>query len=447
MSIKTAMSPASARPSVDAAQRSLMENFLDEYQLVRLLFVLGGLLVMAIQLWVEGWDDRVGPAAIILGVVAGHAAWCRFRHIRTPRIMLALDITMAGWLMVIYSEGAAITTASLAVVTLITVLFSSGWWTVGFLGYLLTWYAASFFLREGMSAEAIGDSGAVIFTVSAVAVVMSRVRSWLGRLDANRSQMLGTVSHELRNNLTGMIGMTHLVGSEDLEPAEVRELISLAHLQAMDAAEIVEDLLTAARLERSALQVEMAAVDVNAEVETTVRRFAGEGLAVSLDLSEELPIAVGDALRVRQILRNLLSNAERYGGSNVTIKSKTVEHILELIVADDGDGVPVEEEGTIFLPYRRSTSTGRHSGSVGLGLWICRQLAHAMGGSLIYRRIGGTTEFVFSLGLHVDETTVDGASSEKRGAGFRESLSRIGDLVSRGAMFGAEPLGDSSRRV
>jgi signal transduction histidine kinase len=424
-----------------------MENFLDEYQLVRLLFVLGGLLVMAVQLLLEGWDDRVGPATVILLVVAAHAAWCRVSHIRTPRIMLGLDITMSGWLMVIYSEGAAITTASFAVVTLITVLFSSGWWTVGLLAYLATWYVTSFILREGMSAVAIGDSVAVIFTVSAVAVVMSRVRSWLGRLDANRSQMLGTVSHELRNNLTGMIGMTHLVGSEDLEPAEVSELISLAHLQALDAAEIVEDLLTATRLERSALQVEMVAVDVNAEIETTVRRFAGEGLQVSLNLSEELPSAEGDALRVRQVLRNLLSNAERYGGSNVTIQSKRVEDNIELIVGDDGDGVPVEEESTIFLPYRRSSATRRHAGSVGLGLWICRQLAHAMGGDLEYRRVAERTEFVVSLGLHADEPPVEGASSEKLGATFRESLSRIGDLVTRRAMFGGAPLGDSSGRV
>lgn len=424
-----------------------MESFLDEYQLVRLFFAVGGLVLMATQLWVVGWDQRFGTVTAVLLLVAAHAAWCRIRHIRTPRIMLALDITMAGWLMVIFSEGAAITTASLAVLTLLTVLFSSGWWSVGFLGYMATWYAAAFFLREGMSAEAIGDLASVIFTVAAVGVVMSRVRGWLGRLDANRSQMMGTVSHELRNNLTGMIGMTELVGSEDLDPAEVSELISLAHLQALDAAEIVEDLLTASHLERSALQVEMAAVDVNAELETTVRRFAGEGLTVSLDLADELPPAEGDGLRVRQILRNLLSNAERYGGSNVTVQSRRVNDHLELIVGDDGDGVPVEEESTIFLPYRRSTATPRHAGSVGLGLWICRQLAHAMGGNLVYRRAGDTTQFVFSLGLHIDEVPVDRAPTETVGATFLESLSRFGHLVSRGALFGGEPLGDPAGRV
>jgi len=268
--------------------------------------------------------------------------------------------------------------------------------------------------------------------------VMWRVKRWLGRLDANRSQMLGTVSHELRNNLTGMIGMTELVGSEELDPAEVRELIALAHLQAVDAAEMVEDLLTATRLERSALHVEMTSVDVNGEVETTVRRFVGEGMAIEVGLLVDLPAARGDALRVRQVLRNLVSNAARYGGSSVAVRTTHDGDHVRIVVSDDGDGVPGEDEGTIFLPYRRSTTTKRHLASVGLGLWISRQLAHAMGGSLEYQRLNNRTEFVFIMGRHDTESSGAPGLNQPAGTKLRASWSRLGDLASRGSILADE---------
>lgn len=412
-----------------------MESFLDEYQLVRLFMSSGGLVLMAIQLWVGGWDERVGPVAIVLVLVGGHATWCRLRHLRAPLSMLALDLTLWGWVMVLISDETAVTTASLAFLALLIVLFASRWWTAAFLVYLATWYGISFFQAAGVTAQSVGTYSSVLFTVGGVAMVMSRVRGWLGRLDANRSQMLGTVSHELRNNLTGMIGMTELVASEDLDPAEVQELIALAHLQALDAAEIVEDLLTASRLERSSLQVDLVAVDLNEEVETTVRRFAGEGMTIALDLTSDLDPAEGDSLRTRQVLRNLLSNAGRYGGSSVEVRTLQTGSHLQVIVSDDGEGVPAEDESTIFLPYRRSTTSKRHSGSVGLGLWICRQLAHAMGGSLEYRRVEETTQFVFTLGVMDAEGSAPGPSPEPLGVNVRDSLSQLGEMVNGNAMI------------
>ena len=143
----------------------------------------------------------------------------------------------------------------------------------------------------------------------------------------------------------------------------------------------------------------MKAVNVNAEVETTARRFSGEGVGLSVQTTANLPLAEADELRVRQILRNLVSNAVRYGGSSIRITTLAVGDGIQVTVADDGEGVPPEDETTIFLPYRRSTRSS-HAASVGLGLWISRQLADAMGGSLDYRRVDGWTEFVLTLGAH-----------------------------------------------
>jgi signal transduction histidine kinase len=196
-----------------------------------------------------------------------------------------------------------------------------------------------------------------------------------------------------------MMGLTDVLQSAtDMSPSETEELLGLAHQQAVDATAIVEDLLTASRLESSALSVQVEAVDLDLEVATTVRRFVGEGTMVSIQIGDDVPMARGDSLRVRQILRNLISNAVRYGGSSIRVATRAVGDHVQVVVSDNGQGVPTEDEATIFLPYRRSINARRDAASVGLGLWICRQLAHAMEGTLDYLRVDESTQFILTLG-------------------------------------------------
>jgi signal transduction histidine kinase len=312
--------------------------------------------------------------------------------------MLVIDLTLWGSLWLLMADMPVVTTASLAFLVLLAVLFSDGIWMIGFLVYVVGWYGAAYFMGHDLTLETAGGFVSVILTIGGLAMVMYRIRGWLGRLDANRSQMLGTVSHELRNTLTGMMGLTEVVSTAtDLGPDETRELIGLAHQQTVDASEIIEDLLTVSRLEQAALRVGVEEVDVNNEVATTVRRFVSAGTEVTVGAEETLPMASGDALRVRQILRNLVSNAVRYGGPAIAVTTLAARAGVQIIVGDDGPGVAREDESTIFLPYRRSSNTPADVASVGLGLWICRQLAHEMGGSLEYRRVDGWTQFVLTL--------------------------------------------------
>jgi signal transduction histidine kinase len=271
-------------------------------------------------------------------------------------------------------------------------------WLIGLLAYMTAWYVAAYLNGSGVSAESVGVMAGGLLTMAAVVAVMISVRRWLGRLDAARSQMVGTVSHELRNNLTGVLGLTEVVATmTDLEPTEARELLVMAHQQAVDASEIVEDLLTVSRLEGSALTTSREAVDVNEEVVAMARRFQGTGTELGLALDDDLPPAWADPLRLRQTIRNLISNAIRYGGPMVVISTGESGDAIQVVVRDDGDGVPPEDEATIFLPYRRSTRGRRDPSSIGLGLWVCRQLAHAMGGHLVYQRREGWTEFLLTI--------------------------------------------------
>ncbi len=212
-----------------------MESFLDDYLKVRLILVPSGLVTLALQWLVASGEDPVLPilpTAVALSVAGIHAVWSRIRKIRTPRALVGLDLTLFGPLMVLVPEQLGVTTAALALFTLVTVMLSSGWWMAAFLAYLASWYGISYFMAGGLTTAAVSSLLPVLLLVAGMALVMSRVKGWLSRLDSNRSQMLGTVSHELKNNLTGMIGMTELVSTEQVAPEEVRALIELAHMHA-----------------------------------------------------------------------------------------------------------------------------------------------------------------------------------------------------------------------
>lgn len=333
--------------------------------------------------------------------------------------MLILDTTAWGWVMYVNADTIAISTATLGFLALVIALFADRRWLAPFAAYATGWYGLAHFSVNPGTAESIGVFMGVLITATSAGVVVFRVRRWLDRLDGNRSQMLGTVSHELRNNLTGMMGMTELVSNDpEMSGEDARELTGLAYQQAVEATEIVEDLLTMSRVERSALTVDVEDVDLNAEIGKVVHRFMGEGKSIELQLGDDVGTVSADDLRVRQVVRNLVSNAIRYGGPNVVVSSSVASDGVTVIVRDDGDGVPEEDVTAIFLPYKRSNATKRHSSSVGLGLWISRQLTQAMGGSLEYQRSDGHTEFVFSL-MPQGDVSLDSRASEAGAPAWR----------------------------
>ena len=108
-------------------------------------------------------------------------------------------------------------------------------------------------------------------------------------------------------------------------------------------------------------------------------------------------VAHGDPLRVRQILRNLLTNAARYGGNEVTVEVGQTEATAWLAVIDNGEGVPKRDSDRIFASYQRSGNADQQPKSVGLGLSVSRKLARLMSGDLTYTRNNGLTRFELTL--------------------------------------------------
>jgi len=231
----------------------------------------------------------------------------------------------------------------------------------------------------------------IVVALSDITPVKERQAAMAALIKA-KDEFIASISHELRTPLTAVVGLTSELSSmEGLSEGERAELMGLVAGQAEEMSNIVEDLLVAARAEMGAIAVETATVNLEAELAKAL-----DGLGIGVDeMPATVPNVVADASRVRQILRNLLTNAVRYGGPKRRILAGSEQGSVWLEVRDDGQGVGGDEASEIFEPY--STAHTGVSGSVGLGLAVARQLAELMGGSLSYRRDADETVFRLEL--------------------------------------------------
>jgi signal transduction histidine kinase len=223
-------------------------------------------------------------------------------------------------------------------------------------------------------------------------------REGLVELAAAKDRFIATVSHELRTPLAAVVGFSDELanGLEGYDRAEVAEMVGLISSQSKEVAQLVDDLLTAERAASGNLTVSPRAIELLEECRSIVG-----GLGVDLDVTVVggPAMAWADTLRTRQIVRNLLTNAYRYGGPHVKVEVSSQPDVASLVVSDDGPGVKGIDAEHIFDPYYRSQSSAADArpDSVGLGLAVARQLARMMGGDLVYGRRSGWTRFELTL--------------------------------------------------
>lgn len=215
---------------------------------------------------------------------------------------------------------------------------------------------------------------------------------------AQRDSFMATVSHEIRGPLTAVIGFVELLrsGLPDEDRAEV--LASVAR-EAADVEYLIEDLLVSARAEADSLRVAAVPVRLDAQIAQVLEGLDPVACA-AVDVEVEDCRASGDPARVRQIVRNLVTNAFRYGGPSITVDARRDGDTCHLTVSDDGTGIPLADRDLVFEPFKQAAG-GRHvAASVGLGLPISRLLAEKMGGSLTCRFENGRTVFDLALPAH-----------------------------------------------
>jgi signal transduction histidine kinase len=207
---------------------------------------------------------------------------------------------------------------------------------------------------------------------------------------------VASVSHEVRTPLTAVVGLAAAFeeGWQDLPDEDQRELVRLISQQSREVSDIIDDLLVASRAGSGSIVVSPVPMDLGTQVEQVLHMLEHRGKTISLTGSAR---ALADPRRVRQVVRNLVTNAIRYGGTHIEIRISSSEGRASVEVSDDGPVIPDELAARMFDAYQRAGRGAPGTESVGLGLHISRELSELMNGDLRYRRTADHNTFILRL--------------------------------------------------
>ena len=218
-----------------------------------------------------------------------------------------------------------------------------------------------------------------------------------------KNEFVSMVSHELRTPLTGIAGFTDTLSDtwESLPTPEVDEFLSIMRRETDHLTNLVEDILVIPRLEAGQLRLDPSIIDLAIETRTVVGMIRSESGEFSVSIPSGVMV-YADRTRLRQILRNLLENADKYGGDQVLIEGElSGPGQYTVSVSDNGTGINEDSRERIFKHFEQlSTGDARQEQGVGLGLPIARKLARAMGGDLWYEDrfpMGSNFRFIVTL--------------------------------------------------
>ncbi len=231
-------------------------------------------------------------------------------------------------------------------------------------------------------------------------------RAKLRELIASKDEFVATISHELRTPLTAVVGLAHELQGRlgDFTTDEIEEFAALLVAESSDIADIVEDLLVVARADVGNLSLDRQHVDIASVVKSATTDLVDDGDLARPDGSL---IVNADPLRLRQIIRNLVVNAVRYGGERVRVVTASNGAIVSVEVRDNGPALPVQDREEIFQAYRRAATVAGTPGSMGLGLTVSRRLARLMDGDVVYDHDGAEAVFSLRLPLVPERTAVE----------------------------------------
>ena len=212
---------------------------------------------------------------------------------------------------------------------------------------------------------------------------------------ANRakSQFLANMSHELRNPMNGVLGMTQLLEMTELTEDQW-EFVAALKLSGKNLLALINDILDLSKIEAGKIPIEPIEFClqhcINDVAVMQKSAIFGKGLKLELEVSEDVPqLMMGDQLRVKQILHNLIGNAVKFTSQGgITISAQLLERqdsslLVQIAVRDSGIGISHEALDKIFIPFEQEDgTTTRTYGGTGLGLAISRSLTELMGGSI-----------------------------------------------------------------
>lgn len=250
--------------------------------------------------------------------------------------------------------------------------------------------------------ELVAGQAAVAIENARLFKAAARARA-MDELNRLKSEFISTVSHELRTPLTYIQGYSELLQRRRLGSEAAREAIAEIHNASVRMARLVDDLLDLSRIEAGRLDLRPRELDLAELLKSAVRaaRVQAPHLEIQLEI-DELPTLVADPDRLRQIIDNLLNNAERYAAtSRVIVRARRCDGGVRVDVSDEGPGISPEDQERIFEPFyrgKRSEVLPQRGG--GLGLTIVRHLVEAHGGRVgLESAPGRGSTFWFTLPL------------------------------------------------
>jgi signal transduction histidine kinase len=224
------------------------------------------------------------------------------------------------------------------------------------------------------------------------------------RLEEAKSDFIATISHELRTPMAAVYGAAQTLRHReaDLTPEQRHGLLEMIATQATRLSQITEDILLTSRLDRGQVGVMHEAVDVAAVAQASaeaLRSQLPDSASLSVEVEGDVRPASGDADRIQQVLVNLLDNAVKYAGGEITVRVEPANGAIRVSVADSGPGIPLADQHRIFEKFfRGDPNLTRSPGGTGLGLYISRELVQRMGGRLEVRSEPGSgATFVVEL--------------------------------------------------
>ncbi len=225
------------------------------------------------------------------------------------------------------------------------------------------------------------------------------------KMEVLKDEMISSVSHEMRTPLTAMLGFVEFLLENEVSPEQQRDFLRTVLRETERLNELISNFLDLQRLQAQLENYTFDALRVDELLQEAVHLFAvaSKKHPIVLQCPPGLPLVHGDAKRLQQVMKNLLSNAIRYspGGGAVTVGADHEEDRVKIWVRDEGLGIPPQSIGKIFDRfYRVDDSARRIPGGIGLGLALVREVVQAHGGRVgVESTLGQGSLFYFTLPL------------------------------------------------
>jgi two-component system sensor histidine kinase BaeS len=221
--------------------------------------------------------------------------------------------------------------------------------------------------------------------------------------------MVADVAHELRTPISNLKGYLEAISDGVVKPDEA--IIHSLNEEAGSLTRLVTDLQELTLADAGKLKINRQPEDISHIVKETVSAIQGKAITkelnVTTDIPDDLPLVDIDALRIRQVLNNLINNAVVHTGKggSITVGGKQQDNKILISVIDTGEGIPSEDLPLIFERfYRVDKSRARATGGSGLGLTIAKRLVEAHGGTIgVVSEVGKGSTFTFSIPI-MEET-------------------------------------------